>query len=212
MSAFLRVLAPYLAYSFISFVGWTSRLRWTGAEHVRAAGPSHILAFWHQRQAIFTFTHRRQKPPASVLVSRSKDGLIIAEVMRLFGILATRGSSSRGASRAAREMLEILANGRVVGITPDGPKGPSRKVKTGVLYLAQESGRPILPIASAVSRRFELKSAWDRFHFPLPFSRIVVTHGAPIYVRRDDDLKKKAAEVERAMNAATEEADRMAGR
>ncbi len=212
MSALFRALAPYLAYSFISFVGWTSRLRWAGAAHVRAAGPSHILAFWHQRQAIFTFTHRHQKPPASVLVSRSKDGFIIAEVMRLFGILATRGSSSRGASRAAREMLEILANDRIVGITPDGPKGPPRKVKPGVLYLAQESGRPILPIASAVSRRFELKRAWDRFHFPLPFSRIAVTHGAPIYVRPGDDLGEKAAEIERAMDIAIAEADRMVGR
>ncbi len=212
MSNLLRALVPYLAYSFISFVGWTSRIRWAGAEHVRAAGASHILAFWHQRQAIFTFTHRNQKPPASVLVSRSKDGLIIAEVMRLSGILSTRGSSSRGASRAAREMLDILNNERVVGITPDGPKGPPRKVKSGVLYLAQESGRPILPIASAVSRRFALKRAWDRFHFPLPFSRIAVTHGAPIYVRKGDDLEKKAAEVERIMNIITEEADRMVDR
>ena len=102
----LRRLAPYFAYLYVSVVGLTSRLRWLGSEHLDAArrlrGPV-IYAFWHQRQVFFTWTHRRSH--AKVLVSRSADGEIIAQTMRLSGIGACRGSSSRGAAAAARELL-----------------------------------------------------------------------------------------------------------
>jgi lysophospholipid acyltransferase (LPLAT)-like uncharacterized protein len=206
----LRALAPRLAYSYISFVGLTSRIRWEGLEHLEAAekpGRGFIYAFWHQRQVLFTYTHRGKG--ASILVSRSKDGDIIAETMRLSGLLAVRGSSSRGAAQAAREMLDILDRGGIVGVSPDGPKGPAREVKAGALYLAQKSGRWILPIANAIGRRVELQKAWDHFHVPLPFSRICVQHGRPLRVLEGDDLEAKAAQLKEELDRITREADGM---
>ena len=203
----LRRAAPYLAYSYLTFVGKTSRVHRLGLEHLeaaRSAGPF-IYTFWHQRQALFTYTHRGAD--ASVLVSRSRDGEIIAETMRLSRIGAVRGSSSRGAAEAAKEMLDLLASGRSVGISPDGPKGPARKVKEGAVFLALKSGRPLLPITNASSRVYRVERAWDRFHVPLPFSRICVKYGPPIFVGPGDDLRGKAELVERTLNAITEEAD-----
>jgi len=203
----LRAAAPYLAYGFLNLVHRTSSIQWRGLEHLEAvkrSGPF-IYAFWHQRQVAFTFTHRGT--PAPVLVSRSRDGELIAKTMGLFGIPAVRGSSSRGASASAKELFELLSSGSCVGITPDGPKGPARKAKEGALYLAQKSGRPILPITNAASRRLTFAKAWDRFQVPLPFSRICVAHGPPVSVGPADDLRDKALELERSLNRVTDEAD-----
>ncbi|MBI4349784.1 MAG: lysophospholipid acyltransferase family protein [Elusimicrobia bacterium] len=204
----LRAAAPYLAYGIISLTGITSRLRVVGEEHrerLRRAGKGWIYAFWHQRQVLLTYTHRGDG--AHILVSRSKDGELIAKVMELSGINAVRGSSSRGAAAATRELLDLAVHGGVIGFTPDGPKGPARQVKPGVLYLAKESGLPILPLASASSRRIELASAWDRFHIPLPFARTALVYAPPITVAATDDLDAKAAELKASLDRITDEAD-----
>ncbi|HBL19110.1 MAG: hypothetical protein A2X36_16275 [Elusimicrobia bacterium GWA2_69_24] len=210
----LRAAAPGLIHSFISLIGRTSRARWEGLEHFEAArqgGQGFIYAFWHQRQALLTFTHRDMRPVPAVLVSRSRDGEIIAGVMSRFGIDAVRGSSSRGASAATLELLDILAAGRPAGITPDGPKGPARVVKPGVLYLAQKSGCPILPLGCSASRRIEFSRAWDRFHAPLPFGRIALVYGPPLRVAPGDDIAERGSALKAALDRVTEEADRLAG-
>jgi lysophospholipid acyltransferase (LPLAT)-like uncharacterized protein len=204
----LRGLVPYLAYAYVSLVGLTTRLRVLGGEHLDAArrkNPRIIYAFWHQRQVFFTWTHRGAN--ASVLVSKSKDGEIIAKTMELSRIHATRGSSSRGAAAAAREMLETAQAGFDLGVTPDGPRGPARKVKHGVLYLAQKLGAGIVPITNSLSHKLELKKAWDRYHVPLPFGRGVVRYGPPLFVAEGDDLAERAAELEKILDDITEQAD-----
>lgn len=206
----LRAAAPYLAYGFISLTGWTSRIRTVGGEHrakLKKSGSGWIYAFWHQRQVLMTYTHRGDG--AHILVSRSKDGEVIARVMELSGINAVRGSSSKGAAAATRELMDLAKAGRVIGFTPDGPRGPAREVKPGVLYLARESGLPILPLASATSRRVELRRAWDRFQIPLPFGRAAVVYAPPIRVAPEDDLEAKAAELKATLDRITAEADRL---
>lgn len=206
----LRKLVPYLVYSFVTVVGWTTRQRVLRAdipESIHAAGERFIYAFWHQRQVYFTWSHRDAE--AAVLVSKSADGEMIAKTMELSRIDAVRGSSSRGGAAAAREMVEILRSGRDVGITPDGPRGPARQVKEGAVRVAQLSGMPIVPIANALSNKVEIKKAWDRFQVPLPFGRSVVIYGEPVRVREGDDLAAKAAELKSAMDAITDEADRL---
>ena len=206
---FLRRLIPYLAYSYITIVGLTTRLRWRGREHpeaLRKAGRRFIYAFWHQRQVFFTWSHRGQ--PISILVSRSADGELIARTMELSRIRASRGSSSRGGAAGLMDMMQAMKDGFDVGFTPDGPKGPARQVKPGVIFLAQKLRVPIVPITNAVSRKLELRRAWDRFQVPLPFSRAVVRCGAPIVVGERDDASAKAEELRAALERITEEADR----
>lgn len=203
-----RGLLPYLAYAYVRFVGMTSRIATHGEEHrgeLRRQGRRFVYAFWHQRAPFFAYTHSREN--ASILVSQSKDGEIIAQLLRLSGIGATRGSASRGGQAATREMIETIEAGRDLGFTVDGPKGPARKAKPGILHLAQKLNLPILPLTCAFSRKVEFKKAWDRFHLPLPFGRIVVRYGAPIFVGAGADLTAAGAELDASLDAITETAD-----
>jgi lysophospholipid acyltransferase (LPLAT)-like uncharacterized protein len=206
----LRRVVPYLAYAYVSLVGLTNRLttvRGEIQERMKARNQRFIYAFWHQRQVYFTWAHRGVG--AAVLVSRSKDGEMIAETMRLSDIGAVRGSSSRGGAAAVLQLIEVLKSGLDIGITPDGPKGPAREVKDGAIFLAQKLGVPIVPITNALSRKLEIKKAWDRFQVPLPFGRAVVAYGEPITVGPDDDLAAKAAELKASLDKITAEADRL---
>lgn len=204
----MRRLLPYLAYAYVRFVGATSRITIHGEEHrseLRRQGRRFVYAFWHQRAPFFAYTHRNEN--ASILVSQSKDGEIIAQLLRLSGIGATRGSASRGGQTATREMIDTIEAGRDLGFTVDGPKGPARKSKPGILHLAQKLDLPILPLTCAFSRKVEFKKAWDRFHLPLPFGRISVRYGAPVVVGDGDDLAAARAALDAALDAITERAD-----
>ncbi|MBI5883052.1 MAG: DUF374 domain-containing protein [Elusimicrobia bacterium] len=204
----LRAIAPYLGYLYMTLVGWTTRWRVLGGERkagLRRSGRRFIYAFWHQRQVFFTYSHRGDS--AKVLVSRSRDGEIIARVMEISRIGAARGSSSRGFTAALKDMARTVEEGFDLGITPDGPRGPAREVKSGVVFLAQKLGIPILPIATALTSKLVFKKSWDLFQFPLPFGRGIVAYGMPVAVGPDDDPKAKAAEVKAALDRVTDEAD-----
>jgi hypothetical protein len=204
----LRRVVPYLAYAYVTFVGWTTRLTTLRGEvqrGMKARNRRFIYAFWHQRQVYFTWAHRGVG--AAVLVSRSKDGEMIAETMRLSNLAAVRGSSSRGGAAAVRQLMEVLQSGLDIGLTPDGPKGPAREVKDGVIFLAQKLGAPIVPVTNALSFKLEFKKSWDRFQVPLPFGRAVVAYGEPIEVGPNDDLAAKAAELKACLDRITAEAE-----
>ncbi|MDE2143526.1 MAG: lysophospholipid acyltransferase family protein [Elusimicrobia bacterium] len=203
-----RGLVPYAAAGYAALIRRTTRLRTVRGsirDRLRNSDRRFIYAFWHQRQAFFTVSHNNDK--MSMLISRSRDGEIIAETIRLCGVPSVRGSSSRGASGAVRALMSAVQSGRDIGITPDGPKGPERQVKAGILFLAQTLGIPILPITNAQSNRFVLSKAWDHFHVPMPFGRSVVVYGEPVEVRPGDDLAGKALELKNALDEITREAD-----
>jgi lysophospholipid acyltransferase (LPLAT)-like uncharacterized protein len=204
-----RALLPYLAYLFSSLIKLTTRTTTVRGEiraRLRREDARFIYAFWHQRQAFFTVSHRGDK--MTVLISGSRDGQLISETIRLCcGVRSIRGSSSKGASAAVRSMMAALEAGFDLGITPDGPRGPAREIKAGVMFLAQKLGVPILPITSAQSRRLIFARSWDRFHFPLPFGRAAVVYGDPIRVGPGDDLPAKTAQLKTALDAITLEAE-----
>lgn len=205
----MRALIPYLAYLYISIVGLTTRLKVIGAEHqrrLRERNRRFIYAFWHEQQVFFTWTHRNDN--ASVLVSLSKDGELIARTMALSGIGAARGSSSRGAGAALKALMEEVERGRDIGITPDGPKGPRRVPKTGALYLARELAIPILPIASVLSHKKVFQKSWDKFQVPLPFGKAILAYGEPLSVGIADDLDEKARELQKRLNDLTAMAEK----
>lgn len=171
----------------------------------RERGMVHI--FWHSRILYLAYLYRWRGQ--TVIVSRSRDGELISRTLRHLGIAAVRGSTSRGAASALRASLEILAGGRPVSVSPDGPRGPACRVQPGCIYLAARAAKPLLPLTYAASRALRLRS-WDRFLLPLPFSRIVVVYGDPISVPPDLDaagLEKACQDVEQALNAITRQAE-----
>ena len=209
MRALLSWIIPRLAWVYIYCVGLTTRIAWTNAEHHEEAlkEGSFIYAFWHGRQVFLTWAFRNQ--PVSILVSQSKDGEYIARVMALFGLQASRGSSSRGGARALVGMKKILDAGGRVAFTPDGPRGPQRSVAPGVLFLAQKAGKTILPVACSYKRKLVFHG-WDDYWVPLPFNRAVIRFGRPLRVRPEDDLSEKGRELAAELDRITAEADQAA--
>lgn len=136
-----------------------------------------IWAFWHNRMFVIPYLHDLWFPhiPGAILSSPSGDGQIIADACAQFGFEAARGSSSRPQKGlgALIMLAEKVAEGRDVGITPDGPRGPIYQVQPGIIKLAQLTGGAIVPVRVHYSRALRFRT-WDQFLLPLPFSRVRV--------------------------------------
>lgn len=204
----LAFLIPRLAWLYLHFVGATSRIVWIRRQQVtdfENARESFIFAFWHGRQVFFTYLYKNMG--AYALVSKSKDGEYIARVLHHFGFGTVRGSSSRGGMKAIIEMKRKLEEGKTIGITPDGPRGPQRTINPGALFLALKTGKKIVPISCSASRKLVFHG-WDDYWIPLPFSKWTVTLGEFISVGPNDDLERKAAQLQATLNRLTDEADK----
>jgi len=187
------------------------RLRHHGDDALRgweARGERFILAFWHRHLLLMPYSYRGRR--ISVLVSRSRDGELIARTVNRFGIDASRGSSSRGGAQGLRELLRKAAEGYDLAFTPDGPRGPAGVVQPGVILAAAAMGWPVQPVALAATRCRRLRS-WDRFVVPLPLSTVHFVYGEPLTVARRADPMAAAAELARRLDGAEAEAERIAG-
>jgi len=140
-----------------------------------------IYALWHCHVFFMPLLRLHARRPVAVLLSSHRDARIVGVAARLRGVELVEGSSTRGGVSAYRQLLRRLRSGQSVCITPDGPRGPARQVKAGVLHLARQSGCAVVPVGLALNRLRRLRS-WDRSVLPLPFGRAVLALGAPLYV------------------------------
>lgn len=166
-----------------------------------------VYALWHAQLLALALGHRDQG--AVVLVSRHRDGEIIARLLLRLGYGTARGSSTRGGPEALEEMIRAGREGRPLAFTPDGPRGPARRCKPGVVRAASATGLPIRPVAAACARALTLRS-WDGFQLPLPGTRICFAYGDPIEVpggvEEEEDLRGWTRRVEEALERAEREA------
>jgi lysophospholipid acyltransferase (LPLAT)-like uncharacterized protein len=206
----------WLIHLYVRFVFWTSRWTVEGADiplRLRAAGKPFVLAFWHGRLLMIPMAWQ-QLAPMHMLISGHRDGRIIADAVRYFGIDSIAGSSNQGGSAALRAMVRHVRAGDCVGITPDGPNGPAMHATNGLVAAAKLTQAPIIAITYATSRR-RILATWDRFHLPLPGSHGVYLWGEPIWVPADLDeagIETWRRDIEQRMVAQTAEADRRVGR
>lgn len=168
----------------------------------------YIGALWHNRLLLFPFVLRHYLPQRSgaALISASRDGAILADLVERFGFDTVRGSSSRKGASAIRQLSEVIAGGRDVVITPDGPRGPAYELGQGIIYLAQQSGAEIVPVNFEYSGCWRIKS-WDRFILPKPFSKVRVIFGRPHRVAATTDetaFEKERLRLQEAMLALVE--------
>ncbi|MFO1022574.1 MAG: lysophospholipid acyltransferase family protein [Planctomycetales bacterium] len=162
-------------------------------------GRQYLYALWHDEILLpvlrcarggETLSQRR----ISALVSKHQDGSILSDFMNLFHIDAIRGSTSRGGAEALRQLIEE-AQGRSIFITPDGPRGPRHVLKPGIIFLASQTGIPIVPIASVCPHSWDLKGNWTSLIVPKPFAKITILLGSPITI--PPDLSREALEEQR---------------
>lgn len=166
-----------------------------------------IYALWHEHLLPLSLLHRGQG--AAALVSRHRDGEILARVLESMGYVAVRGSSSRGGTAGLREMVRLGREGRPLAFTPDGPRGPARRCQPGVVRAAVRSGLPIVPAAAEASRTWRLES-WDRFMVPLPATTVYVAYGDPL-LPGEREIETWARKLGRRIDAVAARCARAAG-
>jgi lysophospholipid acyltransferase (LPLAT)-like uncharacterized protein len=200
---------------------WTSIDRAAVEPYWRAGSARLVCCIWHGR---FIQVHKLWRFGAGVakarfLISRSREGGIVAHASRTVGADVIRGSAAKrsqqkGGQEAVREMVRHLEEGGVVGMTPDGPRGPRQRAKMGPVQIAKLAQAPLLPLAWSTRWRIVFKS-WDRFVAPLPFGRGTLVWGTPIAPPGPDadaaEMERVRAQLERELNRVTAEADRRAG-
>lgn len=169
---------------WLSTVG--HRRRFLGPDCVpsRVKGPQRYLyAFWHEY--LLVPFHHYLGPSARVLISQHADGELIAEACRAARSPAIRGSTTRGGIEALRRLLRASRKYHL-GVIPDGPRGPRRQIKPGLIFLAARTGLPVVVVGVGYRRPWRLRS-WDRFALPRPGSSSTVVTGVPIHVPADLD-------------------------
>lgn len=176
----LLSLSRVLGRVFMRLIGITWRVEYvrpSSGRSGRTRGRPVFYAFWHGRQLPLIHTHRGEG--VTVLVSRNIDGQYVTNVLHSMGFRTVRGSSSRGGAEALRGMVRSLRGGFDCAITPDGPRGPAEKAKTGTALISRLGGRPVVPMGTSGWPSIRFRS-WDRFMLPLPFAKVVVVEGRPI--------------------------------
>ncbi|MDE2058949.1 MAG: lysophospholipid acyltransferase family protein [candidate division NC10 bacterium] len=205
----LRVV-PWLAARLMQWLFRLLRVVHVGRaypERCWARGERIIVAFWHGRLLMMPFVYPGK--PGAILISQHRDGEYISRIATLLGFEVIRGSATRGGMRAFKQMIRAIKGRLNLVITPDGPKGPRAKVKSGVIEVARLTGAPIVPVSFSTSRRRFLKS-WDAFLLPVPFSRAVYVWGEPMYVPRTatkDEVVKHQEALEERLDLLTMKAD-----
>jgi lysophospholipid acyltransferase (LPLAT)-like uncharacterized protein len=158
----------------------TMRVRLQGEEPLiamREAGRPFLLAFFHGRQ--FLLVSKLSGWPAVIPASISYMGEIQSGILEGFGYKVVRGSSSRGGARVLGEMMRHVRRGRVGAFAVDGPRGPGKVVKPGIIFAARKMGIPVVPVATSARPSRVFVSAWDRYMLPMPFCRGLILFGSP---------------------------------
>lgn len=140
-----------------------------------------VYIFWHSRMLIGWWLFKNNN--ASALVSQSKDGSILNNILEKWDYKIIRGSSSKGSKDALNELIKSANEDRNIVITPDGPRGPVKLIKNGALIISNQCQIPIIPVRINYSHKIILKSSWDKFEIPIPFSKCEVSFGKEYFYK-----------------------------
>ena len=165
-----RTMMPPIGYWLIRGLGKTMRWSVKGTklvDQLYSQRNALIIVFWHGQQLMMPLAYRGKG--AHILISQHRDGELISRIVKRFGFGSVRGSSTRGGSLALRQLIRLGRSGTDLIVTPDGPKGPRQVVQKGVMYLAQATGLPIMPLAFACSKKKSFRVGTNSsylYHFP----------------------------------------------
>ena len=162
-----------------------------------------IVIIWH-RKIVPTMLSTDFLEKKASLISNSKDGDILEEVLKRFGNLAIRGSSNNNSVGGLKKILSLVKKGYSIGMAVDGPRGPIYEPKAGTIYIAMKTGLPVIPVGGYTNKKWIFKKSWDKFELPKFFSKSTYYVGEPIYFSKDSNidfsielLKEKLHEVNR---------------
>ena len=221
-SGWFQHAVGFLAAEYLRLVWLTNKFSYEPPDVYARVEPRMpaIFAFWHGQHFMTPFVRVKESYRAKVLISRHRDGEYNAIAAERLGVGTIRGSGDHGAAfhrkggvGAFKEMVRALEDNYNVALTADVPKR-ARIAGLGIIMLARETGRPIMPFAMVTSRFIRLKN-WDRTTINLPFGRGALVGIKEINVPPDADaalMEELRLDLEATLNEATRRAYAMVGR
>lgn len=185
--SFLRLTGHYLIDKAVNILCKSLRVKIRNEkniERLKKENKNFIVAFWHGTMLLPWFLHRNERIAA--LISKSKDGDLLARLLRKWNYQVIRGSSSSGGDVALRIMIDYAINNNSIAITPDGPRGPAKKMKAGAIITAKKSGLPLVLMGVGYKRKRVLKN-WDSFQIPAFFSKTNIIYSEPVFIDQNLD-------------------------
>jgi len=207
-----RFIAAFVALFFrICLKTW--RVRWRDSGSYPETKGNVIFCVWHNRLPVALACYndflqsRWPDKGVAAMISASRDGSLLANIVARFGVQPVRGSTSRRGPQALLEATTWMERGYSFVLTPDGPRPPAYRIQDGIIQLAQLTGRPIIPTSNFIRWKVRLPT-WDRLQIPLPFAVCHSFYGEPIWVPRqasDSEREELRAKLEAAMLALTKD-------
>lgn len=223
----VQITAGWLVAAYMTLVKYTTRWEIERADQVQPiieGGKGVIALVWHSRFMMLTSAWKKDYQLPYVLISRSRDGAIVANASHVLGLKTIRGSAkkaakgdmtakAKGGAKASMDIVTALENNGCIVVTPDGPRGPRQHLGDGPIRLARLTGAPLMPCTFAVRNRKQLNT-WDKLVLPLPFGKGKIIWGTPVTVPADADERKVEhirERIESEMNIFLADADRSMG-
>jgi len=178
----LRFLGDYFLYYGITALCKSLKIEkenYAVIENLNSKNQNYVLAFWHGTMMLPWYLHGA--PNFAALTSKSKDGDLLAKILKKWKYQVVRGSSSTGGDVALGILVDYARNKYSIAITPDGPRGPRQNFKAGAVVTAKKTKIPVV-LAGVGFKRKKILSNWDKFEIPYFFTCAKVVYSDPIYV------------------------------
>lgn len=211
-----ELLIGNLAYFYLKFVGMTTRWQVSGVKETYDLLDEHgsmIVIGWHGRTLEMPYFWNKTRT-LNALVSPHRDGRLIVNILKKFGIGNISGSTDKNPTEAALELMRNLQQNNSIAIIPDGPRGPSMKLTMSPIFYAQKSGKPIIGITYSIAGSKVITKSWDSMLIPFPFRRGAYAITEPFFIPADatpEELETYRQQIEKTLNELTWELDRQMG-
>jgi lysophospholipid acyltransferase (LPLAT)-like uncharacterized protein len=194
----LRFIGNYFLAMFAAVVCKSLKINYKNKnviDELEHEKKNYVLVFWHGNMLLPWYLYRGQDIVA--LVSKSKDGELLANLLRHWGYTVVRGSSTEGGEVALGILIDYIKNKRSVAVTPDGPKGPRHQLKAGAVVAAKKGGVPLVLMAAGIKKKNFL-SSWDKFEIPYLFSEVTIIYSDPIYIDKNLNYEKTSEAIKKS--------------
>ena len=196
-----------LVYYIIMLIKLTLKIEIIGKENMLEEKP-YVLALWHNKVVATVLALGFIKKRAG-LASPSADGELISVPLEKLGYKMIRGSSGKDSVKGLVQLIKAVKEGYTIGTPLDGPKGPRFEAKQGMMYVAQKSGRPMVFMGAAYSKKWVLSKTWDKCQIPKPFSKVVCVISEPFYLEKSIPVEDYKEIVEKKLNDINEVAENL---
>lgn len=196
-----------LVYYIIMLIKLTLKIEIIGKENMSGEKP-YVLALWHNKVVATVLALGFIKKRAG-LASPSADGELISVPLEKLGYKMIRGSSGKDSVKGLVQLIKAVKEGYTIGTPLDGPKGPKFEAKQGMMYVAQKSGRPMVFMGAAYSKKWVLSKTWDKCQIPKPFSKVVCVISEPFYLEKSIPVEDYKEIVEKKLNDINEVAENL---